>query len=77
MSERMPQVRQIGRNATNHSFVKLFAVGQGDKTAESAERLHLRIKTIETYRDRIREKLNLRDGTELALYATQWMLANG
>jgi DNA-binding NarL/FixJ family response regulator len=52
-------------------------IGQGVKTAELAERLHLSVKTIETYRDRIREKLDLSDGTELAHYATKWMLENG
>jgi DNA-binding NarL/FixJ family response regulator len=52
-------------------------IGQGVKTAAIAARLHLSVKTIETYRDRIREKLALRDGTELAHYATQWMLENG
>jgi DNA-binding NarL/FixJ family response regulator len=52
-------------------------IGQGVKTAEIAERLHLSVKTVETYRDRIREKLDLSDGTELAHYATQWVLENG
>src|SRR5271165_3986765 len=31
-------------------------IGQGLKTAEVAQRLHLSIKTVETYRDRIRQK---------------------
>ncbi len=52
-------------------------IGQGMKTAEIADRLHLSIKTIETYRDRIRAKLDLSDGTALAHYATRWMLENG
>lgn len=52
-------------------------IGQGVKTAEIAKRLHLSVKTIETYRDRIREKLELSDGTQLAHYATKWMLENG
>ena len=52
-------------------------IGQGVKTAEIAERLHLSVKTIETYRDRIRAKLDLNDGTELVHYATKWMLENG
>ena len=52
-------------------------IGQGVKTADIAKRLHLSVKTIETYRDRIREKLDLRDGTELSHYAVQWMLENG
>ena len=52
-------------------------IGQGVKTTEIAERLHLSVKTVETYRDRIRQKLDLSDGTALAHYATQWMLENG
>ncbi len=51
-------------------------IGQGVKTAEIAERLHVSVKTIETYRDRIRAKLDLSDGTALAHYATKWMLEN-
>lgn len=52
-------------------------IGNGVKTKQIAERLHLSVKTIETYRDRIRQKLQLSDGTELAHYATNWMLENG
>jgi DNA-binding NarL/FixJ family response regulator len=52
-------------------------IGEGVKTAAIAERLHLSVKTVETYRDRIRQKLDLSDGTELAHYATQWVLENG
>ena len=51
-------------------------IGGGAKTAEIAERLHLSVKTVETYRERIRQKLDLADGTELARYATQWLLEN-
>jgi DNA-binding NarL/FixJ family response regulator len=52
-------------------------IGQGVKTAEIAERMRLSVKTIETYRNRIRAKLHLIDGTALAHYATTWMLENG
>jgi DNA-binding NarL/FixJ family response regulator len=52
-------------------------IGEGVKTAAIAERLHLSVKTVETYRDRIRQKLDLSDGTKLAHYATQWVLENG
>jgi DNA-binding NarL/FixJ family response regulator len=52
-------------------------IGQGVKTAEIAEQLHLSVKTVETYRDRIRKKLDLSDGTRLARHATQWVLENG
>ena len=52
-------------------------IGEGRKTQEIAAQLHLSVKTVETYRDRIREKLDLSDGTELARYALQWVLENG
>jgi DNA-binding NarL/FixJ family response regulator len=52
-------------------------VGQGLKTQEIATQLHLSVKTVETYRDRIRQKLDLSDGTKLARYALQWMLEHG
>jgi DNA-binding NarL/FixJ family response regulator len=52
-------------------------VGQGRKTQEVAEQLHLSVKTVETYRDRIRQKLGLGDGAELARCALQWLLENG
>jgi DNA-binding NarL/FixJ family response regulator len=52
-------------------------IGHGVKTAQIAEQLHLSIKTVETYRDRIRHKLHLDDGTRLSHYATQWVLENG
>jgi DNA-binding NarL/FixJ family response regulator len=52
-------------------------IGQGVKTADIAERLHLSVKTVETYRDRIREKLALDDGAQLTHRAVQWVLENG
>lgn len=51
-------------------------IGQGVKTADIALRLHLSVKTVETYRDRIRQKLDLGDGTRLAQFATKWVLEN-
>jgi DNA-binding NarL/FixJ family response regulator len=52
-------------------------IGEGMKTAHIAERLHLSVHTVETYRERIRYKLDLKDGTELSHFATQWALENG
>jgi DNA-binding NarL/FixJ family response regulator len=52
-------------------------IGQGRKTQEIAAQLHLSVKTVETYRDRIRKKLDLNDGTELARCAIQWVLEKG
>ncbi len=55
----------------------LRLIGHGMKTAEIARQLHLSVKTIETYRERIRRKLNLSDGVKLSHYATQWVGENG
>lgn len=49
-------------------------IGHGVRTADIAVRLHLSVKTVETYRDRIRQKLDLSDGNELLQYATRWVL---
>jgi DNA-binding NarL/FixJ family response regulator len=51
-------------------------IGQGQKTQEIADQLHLSVKTVETYRDRIRQKLDLQDGVELTRCAVQWALEN-
>jgi DNA-binding NarL/FixJ family response regulator len=52
-------------------------IGQGRKTADIAAQLHLSVKTVETYRDRIRAKLDLPDGAALLRSAVQWALENG
>lgn len=51
-------------------------VGEGVKTSAIAERLHLSIHTVETYRERIKQKLDLKGGAELAHFATRWVLEN-
>jgi DNA-binding NarL/FixJ family response regulator len=51
----------------------LRLTGKGEKTADIAAQLHLSVKTVETYRDRIRRKIGLKDGNELLRYAAQWI----
>jgi len=53
------------------------AIGAGQKVQQIATQLHLSVKTVETYRDRIRGKLGLSDAAELARRAFQWVLENG
>ncbi len=48
-------------------------VGRGNSTREIAEQLHLSVKTIETYRAHIKDKLQLRSGTELMQRAIHWV----
>jgi DNA-binding NarL/FixJ family response regulator len=46
--------------------------GRGLSTGEIAERLHIAVKTVETYRARIREKLKLKHSGELLQWAISW-----
>lgn len=48
-------------------------IGQGHGTREIASLLHLSIKTIETYRAHIKDKLGLANATQLVRYAAQWV----
>jgi DNA-binding NarL/FixJ family response regulator len=47
-------------------------MGQGMPTRQIAEELDLTIPTIHSFRNRIKEKLNLKSSTELLLHAMQW-----
>lgn len=81
MAERMLQ-RSVGGgrktdalqpldDLTDRELEVFRLIGEGLKTSEIAQRLHLSIKTIETYRDRIRLKLKIANGAELARIAAQ------
>jgi DNA-binding NarL/FixJ family response regulator len=47
-------------------------IGEGYGTREMAEKLYLSVKTIETYRAHIKEKLDLPDANELLRAAIRW-----
>jgi DNA-binding NarL/FixJ family response regulator len=49
-------------------------LGQGLTMGQIAEHLHRSIKTIETYRERIKRKLSLDAPNELIRRATQWVV---
>jgi DNA-binding NarL/FixJ family response regulator len=50
-------------------------IGEGYGTREMAEKLHLSVKTIETYRAHIKDKLGLQDANELLRAAIRWVNA--
>lgn len=47
--------------------------GKGNCTREVAEKLHLSVKTVESYRARIKGKLNFENATELMVHAVKWV----
>jgi DNA-binding NarL/FixJ family response regulator len=48
-------------------------IGQWKKTKEIASELHLSIKTVEYYREQIKQKLDLKSSVELTQHATAWV----
>jgi DNA-binding NarL/FixJ family response regulator len=57
---------------TNRELEVLRLIGQGYSTKEIADRLHLSIKTIGTYRENLKEKLKLKHFTGLVKFAVHW-----
>ena len=51
--------------------------GRGLNTVEIAAQLSVAVKTIETYRARIREKLKLNNASELLQSAISWTFKHG
>ena len=65
---------RIGAELLSLRELEVFdLIGRGNSTREIAEQLNLSIKTIETYRAHIKDKLQLRSGTELMQRAIHWV----
>jgi len=47
-------------------------IGEGYKASQIAKQLHLSVKTIQTYRTRIKEKLDTSNASELLKYSIRW-----
>lgn len=54
----------------------LAMLGRGLSTKKIAAELHLSVKTIETHRGHIKEKLGLRDSSEMVRFAIDWAAHN-
>jgi len=64
-------------NLSNRELEVLQLIGEGLTTSAIADRLHLSVHTIDTYREKLKLKLNLANSAELNRYAVQWVLENG
>ena len=58
---------------TDRELEVLEHLGRGFASGEIAAKLNLSIKTIETHRAHIKEKLGLRDAGQLVKYACHWV----
>lgn len=82
INERLLMGMATGQNTFNHSPLEVLSdrelevfelTGRGFGTRDISERLGLSIKTIESYRARIKTKLNLSGAAELMQHAVQWV----
>lgn len=70
------QVEKTGPSQlSDRELEVLNLLGQGVSTKEIADRLHLSIKTIESYRANLKRKLDLSNANELVKYAVEWVRA--
>lgn len=74
IGDRTPEVRSPVQRLSDRELEVFDLIGRGLETKQIAQRLQLSRKTVETHRERIKDKLNLRSGTELTRHAFQWVM---
>jgi DNA-binding NarL/FixJ family response regulator len=79
--ERMSGYREHTKSAidtlSDRELEVLQLIGEGVATRDLAKRLNVSIKTIESHRGHIKDKLGLKTGTELVTYAYKWAQEEG
>jgi DNA-binding NarL/FixJ family response regulator len=82
LGDRMPHPLVNGRASqptlpveelTDRELEIFSLIGQGFGTRPVSEILHLSIKTVESHRAHIKQKLNLQNATDLVHHAIQWV----
>jgi DNA-binding NarL/FixJ family response regulator len=68
-----PEVNMEDLSTREQEVFRLL--GQGYSTPEIAEELNLAISTVETYRERLKSKLNLSNGIALTRCAILWAIS--
>ena len=58
---------------TDRELEVLELIGRGLRTGQVARKLHLSVKTIETHRAHIKEKLQIENASKLLQYAIGWV----
>ena len=58
---------------TDREFEIFQMIGEGKSTGEIAEALRISTKTVDVHKANMRAKLNLREGTDLTVFAVRWV----
>jgi DNA-binding NarL/FixJ family response regulator len=72
-SGRSDKARSPIARLSDREFEILQLIGQGKDSSAIAKHLHVSSKTVDAHRGHIKEKLNLKNGTELIYYAVRWV----
>jgi DNA-binding NarL/FixJ family response regulator len=81
LSEKLLMNAMQGKKDPSNSPVEVLSdrelevfelIGKGKGSNEIAAQLHLAPKTVETYRSRIKEKMNFKNSTEMMFQAVKW-----
>ena len=72
-----PEASRTGIERLSDRELQVFQlIGASFSTRQIAEQFNLSIKTIETHRENIKQKLGIRDAAELNHYAQNWAAEN-
>jgi DNA-binding NarL/FixJ family response regulator len=78
LTEQGPQAAAPSMDLLTDRELEVFQmIGQGHTSREIAETLHLGTKTVDTYRERIKQKLDLKNAAVLYHRATEWVRNQG
>jgi DNA-binding NarL/FixJ family response regulator len=77
LTDKGEQMRSPIETLSNRELEVFEMIGKGLATKQIAAKLGLSPKTIETYREHIKQKLSLSNSTELTRSAVQWVLEQG
>lgn len=69
---RVPVTPSLVDMLSNREFDVFRMIAQGIGPTQIAQELGVSVKTIETHREHIKEKLGLKNGTELTRFALAW-----
>lgn len=64
------------KTLSDREFTVLRMIGEGRSTGDIAQSMRLSVRTISTYRERVKEKLGLKNASELVRYAVRWVEEN-
>lgn len=73
----VPMSRSPIETLSDRELEVFTLIGEGHTSGAIANQLHLSVHTIDTHCERIKVKLNLRNGAELTRHAIHWVMENG